>query len=328
MPMVTPGLSRRTLLTGLAAAPVAGLAARLGATPALAKAPMRGPALARFRRVRIGKLEVTTLLDGTRTVDDPHTIFGIGQQPDAVQKLAADNFLPGKQFVNSFAPVVVNTGEALVLFDTGNGASGRPAVGNLGDSLAAAGFKPEDIDVVVITHCHPDHIGGLMEGGKPLCPNARYAVGEAEYAFWSAPERASGPTERAAKLVQTNVVPLAEKLSFLKAESEVVPGIRALETFGHTPGHLSFHVESEGQRLLIWGDVANHFVLSLQRPGWHVRFDMDKEMGAATRKRVLDMAATDRIAVTGYHMPFPAVGFIEKAGEGFRWTPATYQLDL
>ena len=144
----------------------------------------------------------------------------------------------------------------------------------------------------------------------------------------SGPEAASWDVVVDSCSVRANVVPLAEKITFLKDEGEVVPGIRGLAAFGHTPGHMAFHIESEGRRLLLWADTANHYVLSVQRPDWHVRFDMDKEMAVATRRRVLDLAATDRVPVTGYHMPFPAVGFIGKVGEEYRWVPASYQLNL
>jgi glyoxylase-like metal-dependent hydrolase (beta-lactamase superfamily II) len=167
-----------------------------------------------------------------------------------------------------------------------------------------------------------------MADRAPTYPNARYVTGQIEYDFWSKDERLSGPTEGAATLVQANVVPLADRITFLGDEGEVVPGIRSLSAFGHTPGHMAYHIESDGRRLLLWADSANHYVLSVQRPDWHVRFDMDKEAAAATRKRLFDLAAADRIPVTGYHMPFPAVGYIDRTGSEYRWVPASYQLNL
>jgi glyoxylase-like metal-dependent hydrolase (beta-lactamase superfamily II) len=245
-----------------------------------------------------------------------------------VQQLAEANFLPATQMEIAFTPVVVNTGSELVLFDSGNPPERRPGAGNLVATLQAAGFDPGQIDVVVITHMHPDHIGGLMPDGAPAYPNARYVTAEAEYDFWSKDDRLSGPTEAAAKLVQANVVPLADRIAFIKDEGEVVPGIRGLAAFGHTPGHMVYHIESDGRRLLLWADTANHYVLSVQRPDWQVRFDMDKEAAAATRKRIFDLAAADRIPVTGYHMPFPAVGYIDRTGGEYRWVQASYQLNL
>ena len=167
-----------------------------------------------------------------------------------------------------------------------------------------------------------------MEGGAPAFPNARYVIGQTEYDFWSPPEMAEGNLARVGKLVQSNVVPLADKFTFIQPDGEVVPGIHAVNAHGHTPGHMAYHIESNGRRLLLWADSVNHYVASLQRPDWFVRFDMDKPEAAAARKRILDMAAAEKIPATGYHMPFPAVGYVEATGSSYRWVPASYQLRL
>lgn len=320
--------TRRTLLTGasaIAAAPF--LASSLGSR-ASASAPIQGLNVPSIYRVKLGQFEITTIRDGAVQIDGPHPIFGENQEAETVQKFAQENFLPPTKMEVSFSPVIVNTGSELVLFDTGNGPDGGFAKGSLVSLLSQAGLSADQIDVVVVTHCHPDHIGGIMQDGKAAFPNARYVIGETEYNFWSNEDRLSGPTEGAAKLVQAKIVPLAEKMTFLKPEGEVVPGIRAVNAFGHTPGMMAYHVESDGKRLLIMTDVTNHYVVSLMKPEWHVRFDMDKDGAIATRKRILDMLAADRFAVTGYHMPFPAVGYIEKSGDGYRWVQASYQLHL
>ena len=170
-----------------------------------------------------------------------------------------------------------------------------------------------------------------MEGNKPVFPNATYVCGATEYDFWSKPElvqSSNANMARRAQAVQSNVVPLAEKMKMIKPGDDVVTGIRSMETHGHTPGHLAYHLESGSSRLLLWGDVTNHYVASLQKPDWHVVFDMDKARAVATRKKVLDMVAAEKIPATGYHMPFPAVGYVEKKGMGYRWVPVSYQLDL
>jgi glyoxylase-like metal-dependent hydrolase (beta-lactamase superfamily II) len=314
--------SRRRLLLGSAAtAAVAVLPSAAGA----AAAPL-GIAPASTHRYKVGDFEFTAVLDATKTAEKPETIFGTNQQPADVAALLQANFLPTDALVNMFTPVVVNTGKELVLFDTGLGAAGG---GQLPQRLATAGIQPEQIDVVVITHCHPDHIGGVAMDGKPIFANARYVIGETEYAFWSAPERMGGPTEMVAKLVASNVSPFKDKMSFVKDQDEVVSGIRAIAAPGHTPGHTAYHIESNGKRILLGADFCNHYVLSLQRPDWEVKFDADKATAAATRKKMLDMIATDRIPFTSYHMPFPSVGYVERTADGgYRFVPATYQLTL
>ncbi len=293
--------------------------------PAFAAAPMLGPVRPIVFRFPLGQFEVTTIFDGAVQLDGPHPIFGENQDTAAVAAYAEANNLPGGRMEIGFTPVIVNTGKELVLFDAGNGVGRRPNAGALLARLADAGYTADQIDTVVITHMHPDHIGGLMEDGKPAFPNARYLAGQVEYDFWSKPDMAE---HRVGKLVQSNVIPLAEKMSFLGDEAAVASGITAIAAFGHTPGHMAFHIESEGKRLLLIADACNHYVMSLQRPDWHVRFDMDKEGAAATRRKVLGLAAADGIPITGYHMPFPAVGFVETMGEGFRWSGVSYQMHV
>lgn len=325
MPTPDTDITRRTVLAGGAALAAAPMVASQ-TTPAEAQMPLFGPIRPSVYRVKLGAFEVTTILDGSVQMDGPAGTFGTNQPEGDVKKFAADNFLPETRMENSFTPVIVNTGQEVILFDTGNGAARRPDAGKLAATLDIAGLKADQISIVVITHCHGDHIGGLMESGNPSFPKARYVIGQAEYDFWSSKDRLSGPTEAGAKLVQSNVVPLAEKMTFLQPGQDVVTGITSIDASGHTPGMLAFNIESQGKRIVLIADTTNHFVMSLQKPEWHVRFDMDKEKGIATRKRILDMLATEKAAFTGYHMPFPAIGYVERVGDAFRWVAHTYQL--
>lgn len=321
-------LSRRGLMGGAAMVGLGATAAGSLSGMASAKAPLIGAERPSYYRFDLGDFEVTTLLDGAIKLDGPHPIFGQNVEESAVHALAEQNFLPPSQMSISFTPLIVNTGEQVIMFDSGNGAGRRPDAGHLADLFEQAGFAPAEIDLVVLTHFHPDHIGGLMENGAPFFPNARYVTHETEYDFWSAEDKLSGGTERVAKLTQSNVVPLAENMTFIKEGNDVASGITAISAAGHTPGHTAFHLESAGARLMITADTANHHVMSLQKPDWHVRFDMDKEAAIAARKSVFGLIAADRIPFTGYHMPFPAVGYIEQLDDGFRYVPASYQLDL
>jgi glyoxylase-like metal-dependent hydrolase (beta-lactamase superfamily II) len=205
--------------------------------------------------------------------------------------------------------------------------------------LGLAGIEPGTVTMVVLTHCHPDHVAGLMEDGKPAFPNARYVIGQVEYDFWAKGTwRSAKPDSndyRTGELFESHIRPYRDRVTLVKGEGEVVTGIHAVPAYGHTPGHLAFHVESSGQRLLLWGDCAHHEVASLAHPEWHAFFDMDKATGAATRRRIYEMAAKERLPVVGYHSSFPSVGYVQKASArssassaDYRWVPVTYQFKV
>ncbi len=304
-----PALSRRQALIAAAVLP---LAPAFAAGPALARADRQGKSLTLFNRFALGDFEVTSLLAGTRTTEKPQETFGLNATPEDFAALADANFLPADRTQNFFTPVLLNTGAELILFDTGLSAEGTLA------ALTAAGISPEQVDLVVLTHMHGDHIGGLMlaDGVTPTFPNARYATGAMEHNHWSAAGNEG---------FDKNVKPLNDKITLLEDGASPAPGITAMLAPGHTPGHMIHVIESNGQRLAITADTANHYVFSLQEPDWEVRFDADKALGAATRKAVFGMIAADRIPFIGYHMPFPGVGHVEPLGKGFRFVPLSYQ---
>jgi glyoxylase-like metal-dependent hydrolase (beta-lactamase superfamily II) len=299
-------------------------------------APLHGELQPTIARFKLGGFEVTPIMDSKVIRPGLTPSFGGEAAAEAVKAVAKANRIDADRYLHPFTPILVNTGKELVLFDTGNGSlaaeheqlKGRLPPGQLTARMADAGYRPEDVDVVVITHGHPDHIGGLTKAGQPVFANARYVFGAADYDFWKKGENVREARKFNRELYVKICPPLAEKSTFIKPGDTVVSGITAVDSFGHSPGLLSFHIESEGKRLLNWADTAGHYVMSLQRPDLHLDVDDEKEKAAATRKRIFDMVASEGIATIGYHMPFPGVGYVERAGNAYRWVAHGYQLNL
>jgi len=313
-------ISRRDALKATAGAAVTAALAPGFSTPVDAAAPMLGLKRPTVYRFKVGEFEVTNILDGVVVREGPHPIFGQNQPAETVAAYAKANHLPGDKIENPYTPTLVNTGKELVLFDSGNGARRRgKGAGNLLAGLKEAGYSADQVDVVVITHGHPDHVGGLLEDGKPAFANARYVFGEVDFDYWNKGENIPERRKTTRDIYMKQAAPLAPKASFIKPGADVVTGITSIGTFGHSPGHLSFHVESAGKRLVIWADVCNHYVMSLQKPEWHVSFDHDKDMAIAARRKIFDLVTADQIPAVGYHMPFPAIGYVEKSGDSYRW---------
>lgn len=304
-------LTRRAALGTAATLPFASIA-----TPSLAAGAENKANSTVARSFQLGDFTVTTLLDGSLPRDGAQEIFGGGASDEEFAKVSADNFISPDIAQFFFTPTLVNTGSELILFDTGLGQGG------IQKALADAGVGPEAINVVVLTHMHPDHIGGMTTKDAATFPNARYVTAAAEYDFWSAQEAGN----RVGDLVAAKVTPMAEKMSFIENGGEVASGVTAMAAFGHTPGHMVYHLESNGQRLILTADLANHYVWSFAHPEWEVRFDMDKAAATASRRNVLGMLAADKAPMIGYHMPFPAAGYVEPRGEGFRFVPVSYQM--
>ncbi|SIO55315.1 Glyoxylase, beta-lactamase superfamily II [Rhodovulum sp. ES.010] len=300
-------LTRRQAMLAGAALPLA------AAAPVRAGAPMMGATMPQFHRFALGGFEVTTLLAGTRTVEDPQNIFGLNVAPERFAAVSEANLIPADKAQFFFTPTVVNTGAELILFDTGLNPEGITA------ALEAAGYSADQVDKVVITHMHGDHVGGLSGAAGQTFANAAHYTGAAEFDAWDM----SGDETFEAK-----VRPLAERMTFLDDGGAVAGGVTAMAAFGHTPGHMAYMLESEGKQLVIAADFANHYVWSLAHPEWEVLYDRDKAAAAATRKRMLDMLAADRTPFIGYHMPFPGYGFVEPRDAGYRYVPASYQMML
>ncbi len=320
-------ITRRDFIVSSAAAFAAlGLpkqVAFLGAASAQARALMEEG----FYRFKVGEVEMTTIYDGVWHRDhDPGFIRNATVEDTKAALKAAG--LPEDKVSIPFTVVAARTGGKTILFDAGTGGQLTPTAGLLkAKHLAAAGIAPDDVSLVIVTHFHPDHIFGLMEKdtNAPVFKNAEIVVPETEYKFWTDPGVFSQLPEARhglAKRIQA-VFPAWKNVTLIAGEKEVVPGVRAIPAFGHTPGHTIFHVSSGSDQLYVMADVCNIPALFLRNPGWHAAFDSDGKLAEETRRKLFGRVAAEKAMMTGYHFPFPAVGKIEADGNGFAFTPVT-----
>lgn len=279
----------------------------------------------RWRRLTLGDTTFTFISDGISQYD-LYPTFGKDQSDETISALAAASFLPTDMVkMNLNVPIAV-VGTETVMFDTGIGEFGHAyGLGLLLTELERTGYSPSDITVVAFTHLHIDHIGGLLLNGKPVFPNARYLVGRVEYDYWTSEAAKTGPRPENVQFVADYVTPLLDRIIFIEGGQEVLSGVRAVDTFGHTPGHLSYEVETSIGPVAITGDILLHHVFAFQQPDWTSDFDSDPQQAAETRRRLLADLADRRIPFLAYHVPLPGLGFVENDGDAYRYVPASYQ---
>ena len=315
-------ITRRSLMAGTAAATA------LAARPAFAATPPAGVQSPGVYRQKIGSYEVTALYDGTwfRKIDDK---FVRNAGPEQVNKALTDAFLQPGIVPTSFTATLVNTGSKLVLIDAGTGGQLGPTTGHMPGALAAAGVKAEAIDLIVISHFHPDHINGLKDkDGKKVFANAEIQVPAPEWAIWMDDAKMNRAPEGMRPLflnVRRIFQDIAGEVKRFEPGAELAPGVTSIAAYGHTPGHTAFSVNSGNQSLLVLSDTTNHPWLFARNPEWQGIFDMDGTQAVENRKRMLDRAAADRMQVTGYHFPFPATGHIVRQGSGYEVVPVMWQ---
>ena len=325
-------LSRRHALAGAAAVAVAPLLSG----PGKAVTPVPDKQAPSFYRYKVGDIQVTVVSDGRNTfpLDDKFILNATKQDVSAALQQA---FLPGDVMTIYFAPLVINTGGKLVVLDTGNGplakTNSKGANGLFADNMAAAGFDPRAVDMVVISHFHGDHVNGLLTAeGTPAFPNAEVLVPEVEWKFWMDDgEMSRAPAGRMQGLFKNNrnifEAALRKNVTPYEWGKEVAPGLLAVETMGHTPGHTSYVLSSGSGKVFIQSDVTNNPNPFASHPGWHAAFDQDAEMAEQTRRRVYDMVVAEKLQLQGFHYPFPGLGNVVKDGDGYRvirapWNPA------
>lgn len=282
-----------------------------------------------FHRIRVGTYTVTFLFDGIARL--PLDGLVSNQPVEAVRALLADSFMPTEHLLSTYTAVVVDTGRRKLLFDAGTGGQLAPTAGGMVANMQAAGIQPADIDAVVLTHCHADHVVGLTtRDDQAVFPNAELVVPEGEWRYWT--DRTHESTAPARQRMHFAIVarrfgPYANRTRQIAEGQEVAPGIRSLPTPGHTVAHVSWLVADGNDQLLILGDVTSRPEVFVRRPDFHLLFDADPVAAEATRRRVLDRAAADRIRVTGYHFPFPSHGYIARDGaNGYRFVLSNWMI--
>lgn len=279
-------------------------------------------------RFNVGKFDCLAVSDGTFAYPHPGQVFF----PNAPQDRLAEALQPydielatWTEYVSPYPSLVVNTGQNLVLVDTGAG-DFAPTTGNLIANLRSVGVAPEAIDTVILTHGHVDHIGGNVDKeGRPAFPNARYVMWQQEWEFWT-----SEPDLSAFKIAELRPVllnfarrclpPIEDRVDLVDSEKEIVPGIHALAGPGHTPGHMALSITSQDEHLIEFADTVLH-PIHVEQPDWVSAVDLLPEETVITRRKLLGRAAVEQALVRMYHFPFPGLGYVVLEGDGWRWRP-------
>jgi glyoxylase-like metal-dependent hydrolase (beta-lactamase superfamily II) len=291
-----------------------------------AKEAMIGNKAPAWYRFKLGDFEATVVSDGTLNLGPAAGLYPKTPK-ETVEGVLASQFQPTAPVVVQENCLVLNTGDKLVLFDSGMGSykAFGPNAGRLESTLTASGIKPEDVDAIILTHGHIDHLSGIMsDDGKRLFPNAQIIMSKVEHDFWTDEARTSstGVMKLLVDSARKNLLPNKDRMVFVEDGKEAIKGVSVVSSRGHTPGHTSYLLSSGGQNFLYTGDSVTNTAISFSHPEWVFGFDADPGMASETRKRVLDMAAQDKLTVIGYHFAFPGIGNVAKEGAAYRFVPA------
>ncbi len=329
--MTSSPFSRRDALKAGGAAALLAMGVPLYPQRADAKAPMAGKQAPGFFRFMLGKYEITMVSDGNIVLP---TSFEAKNVKEAELKAFLQSYYLDPNIHTSHVNVcLINTGDELVMVDTGAGQYFLETSGKLVDNLALAGIKPDQIDKIILTHGHPDHVWGVIDDFEeaPRFPNARYAMMAKEIDFWTSVDAVNKLPEMFRSFAtgaMRNLKPVKDLTTRTKDEMEIAPGIHVIDTAGHTLAHQSVIVESAGEKMLITGDAIHHWPITFEHPDWQPLVDMEPEKAIVTRKRLMEMAVTEKLTVAGYHMPFPGIGRVARKGKVYQWVPASWEWSL
>ncbi|OJH36218.1 MBL fold metallo-hydrolase [Cystobacter ferrugineus] len=319
-------MTMRTISRSATLAALLSVTGGLFTAPAQAAAPLVKTQAPGFYRMMLGDFEITALLDGTVTLPVVKDLTNV--KPGRAEALLAAEFLTSS-VETSINAYLINTGARLFLVDTGAGELIGPSAGQLVTSIRAAGYQPEQVDAVLLTHAHPDHSGGLVVAGKRVFPNARVYADKREVDYWLSSANAEKAPESLKPLFQEakdSLTPYAEAghLETFTGNTQLAPGLRTLESPGHTPGHTFYVVESQGQKLVFWGDVMHVAAVQFPEPSVSLQYDADSKAAAAQRAKAYAEAARQGYWLAIDHVSFPGLGHLRANGKGYTWVPANY----
>jgi glyoxylase-like metal-dependent hydrolase (beta-lactamase superfamily II) len=280
-----------------------------------------------FYRFTLDETEITVFSDGSFRL--PSDILAVNAEQGKREEFFRLRMIPSDEFPVQSSPVLIKTENHRVLVDTGSGFSGQEEAtdGRLGMALRAAGIQPESIDVVILTHAHPDHLGGLVHYAtqQPFFPNAEIVISDRELDFWTDSDvslRLPDWMDPFLPGIQSVLEAMDGRFRTISAGDEIVSGIRSIASPGHTQGHIAIALEARDRELLLVGDSITNIHIDFEHPDWHLAFDLEPEVASRTRKHLLDMAATDGMLMLGYHFPFPGIGYALRRGDAWQWYPA------